>query len=119
MNLKHFLFGRPSRASDIEKEYSVRLKGIRDSLAQSLAPVERELEAVAIPSRGDSKLAKMDFASRVKRLDELEAKISSMQDDADEQENKIWFAMMNELKEDGMASSNLFKRMYLWLYWHA
>ena len=118
MTLKEFLFGMPSKAADINGEYRLRLEGIRDSLARSLKPVEQEREAIAFSRLGDGSLP-MDFSSRVKRLDEIEAKISEMQDAADEQENEIWFEMMNKLKADEMASANLFKRMMLWLYWHA
>lgn len=125
MGIREALFGRPSRAEEIESEYRTAVRLEQKALERIVKPLEREKEILAGITRlngqigEEERLSQISFSDRVKRLDEIESRIREVESQYDSRETELWLAKMNRLKQDRMESSSLFKRWMLWLYLHA
>lgn len=115
MDWKEFLFGRPSKINEIEGDWNMAKQSIRCRLEEQLRPLELERDKLA----GIAESEAIPFNVRLKRLNDVEKQMSDINDEAAEEEDAAWFKRMKALKEDEMASANVFRRFALWLYWHA
>lgn len=113
--LKDFLFGRPSEEAGIERDWLEAKSDVRARLDERLKPLELEKERLA----GIGKSDPLPFDERLRRLNLVEEQINSAMDAAAAEEDEAWLKRMQRLREDGMASVNLARRILLWLYWHA
>ena len=115
MDWKEILFGCHSRAAEIEAEWRAAKKEIQRHLNGRLRPLEMERDRLA----GIAESEALPFNVRLERLNEVERQMSELQNEAADAENAAWFRMMDAMKNDEMASANIFRRLCLWLYWHA
>jgi hypothetical protein len=115
MSLKTFIFGRPSRQREIEvgwKESLIRLRAKYNPKIDALEKVK--MTEIGFPTENAPK----SIDEKISRLESLDAKIDAIQNELDSEEDRLWFKMMEDIKNDQIESSTIFGRMWLWFYWH-
>lgn len=115
MDLKTFLFGRPSRQREIELEWKQSLAEAREKYGRKISSVEKHImNEIGFPSENAPK----SIDEKLHRLESLDMQIGSMIDDLGAIEDQLFFDMMDKIKKEQIESASLPRKIWLWMYWH-